>query len=132
MWNFLYAIESPDVVKGIDAWRETTVKAEDLVIDQSGQGEVIEEIGEIFPNVGIAVFSETLIVETIDLGDLTGFMISSKNSDSARVSDLQSYKKRHCLDRVITTINVIACIDKLKLQIENVWKFRCVQGRTYP
>lgn len=114
MWNFLYAIESPNVIEGIDAWGETTVKAEDLIIDQSGQGKVIEEIGEIFPNVGIAVFSETLVIETVHLGDLTRFMISSEDSDSARVSDFQSYKKGHSLNRVITSINVITYIERLE------------------
>lgn len=57
MRNLLDAIESSNVVKGINAWRKTSVEAENLVVDQSGKGKVIEKIGKVFPDVGIAVFS---------------------------------------------------------------------------
>jgi hypothetical protein len=33
MWNFLYAIKCSNVVEGIDGRGETSVKAEDLVVD---------------------------------------------------------------------------------------------------
>ena len=56
MRNFLYTIKSADVVEGIDAWGETSVEAEDLVVNERGEGKVVEEIREVFPNVGIAVF----------------------------------------------------------------------------
>ena len=53
------------------------MKAEDLIIDKSGEREVIEEVGEVFPHVRVAIFAETLIVETIHLSNLAGFMVSS-------------------------------------------------------
>jgi hypothetical protein len=37
MWNFLYTIERSDVVEGIDAGGETSVEAEDLVVDKGGK-----------------------------------------------------------------------------------------------
>lgn len=57
MWNFLNSVESSNVVEGIDTGRETTVKAEDLVVDEGSEGKVVEQIGEELPDVGIAVFS---------------------------------------------------------------------------
>lgn len=52
---FLYSVERSDVVKSIDTGRETAMKTEDLVVNQGGEWEVIEEVREIFPHVGIAV-----------------------------------------------------------------------------
>ena len=31
--HFLYPVETADVVKGVDGWRETAVETEDLVVD---------------------------------------------------------------------------------------------------
>jgi len=69
--NFLDAIKRSDVVKCIDAGRETAVQAEDLVVDQGSEREVVEEVCEVFPDVGVAVFAEALVVEAVDLGDLS-------------------------------------------------------------
>jgi len=89
MWNFLYTVESSDVVEGVDAGGETSVEAEDLVVDESGKGEVVEEIREVLPYVGVAVFSETFIIETIYLCDLTGFVVATENGDALRISDFE-------------------------------------------
>ena len=88
MWHFLYAVESSDVIKGVDTWGETSVKAEDLVIDEGGKRKVVEQICEVFPYVRIAIFSETLIVEAVDLCDLAGLVVPTEDCDSLGVSDL--------------------------------------------
>ena len=90
MWDFLYAIECSDVIEGIDAWGETSVEAEDLVVDEGSKGEVIEQVGEVFPNIGIAVLSEALIIEAVDLGDLAGFVVATEDCDALRVSNFES------------------------------------------
>jgi hypothetical protein len=41
-----------------------------LVVNQSGEGKIIEEVGEEPPHVGISVFSQTFIVEAVNLSDL--------------------------------------------------------------
>ena len=46
------------------------MQAEYLVVDKCGQGQVIEEIREVFPDVRVAVLSETLVVESVYLGNL--------------------------------------------------------------
>jgi hypothetical protein len=46
MWNFLDAVQRADVIECVDTRRQTSVETEDLVIDESGQGEIIEEVGE--------------------------------------------------------------------------------------
>ena len=73
------------------------MEAENFLFHDSSQGEVIEEICEVFPHVGIAILAKTFIVETVDLGDLARFMISTENSDSILVADLETDKKSHGL-----------------------------------
>ena len=70
MWNLLYTVQCSDVVEGINAWGETSVEAEDLIVDEGSKREIIEQIGEELPNIGIAIFSEAFIVETINLRNL--------------------------------------------------------------
>lgn len=88
--HLLYPIERSDVIQRIDAWGETTVKTEDLVVDQSGKREVVEKICEVFPNVGIAILSKALIIEAVHLSDLTGLVVATKDRDALGVSDLES------------------------------------------
>jgi len=71
MWYLLYTVKGSNVIESIDAWGETSVEAEDLVIDEGGEGEIIEEISEVFPNIRVPVLSKTFIVEAIHLCDLT-------------------------------------------------------------
>ena len=65
MRSLLDSIKLSDLVEGVDTWRQTSVKAEDLVLNHSSQGQVVEEFGELLPNLGVAILSEALIVESI-------------------------------------------------------------------
>jgi hypothetical protein len=96
MWHFLNAVKSSDVVKGINARGETSVEAEDLIVDKGGEGQVVEKIREIFPHIGVAIFSETLVVESVDLGNLARFVISSEDGDSLWVADFEGNKESNC------------------------------------
>jgi hypothetical protein len=111
MWNFLYTIECSDVIKGIDAGGETSVEAEDLVVDKGGEGEVVEEIREVLPYVRVAIFAETLIIEPIDLCDLAGFVVATEDGDALRVSDFEGYKESDGFDGIVTSINIVALSD---------------------
>jgi hypothetical protein len=83
------------------------VQAEDLVLNEGRKGEVVKEVGEEFPDISIAVFTETFIVKAIYLCDLTRFVISSKDGYTRWITYLQCYKKSNCLDGKVTAINVV-------------------------
>jgi len=107
MWNLLYTIKRSDVVEGIDTWGKTSVKAEDLLVNQGGKGEIIEEISEVLPYVGVAVLSETFVIKTVDLRDPTGFVVATEDCDSLGVSNFESNEQGNSLDGVVSSINVI-------------------------
>lgn len=103
------AVETTNVVKGIDRWTQAAVQTEDLVLDQRGQREVIEEIGEVLPDVRVAVLAEAFVVEAVDLCNLAGFVVATENGDALWVADFERDKKCHRLDGVVATVNVVAC-----------------------
>ena len=81
MRHLLNAIQRADVVQRVDARAEAAVQAEDLVVDERGQGQVVEEIGEEFPHVGVAVFAQAFIVKAVDLSDLARFVVAADKCD---------------------------------------------------
>lgn len=82
MGNFLDSVKRSDVVECVDAGRQPTVQAEDLVVNEGGKGEVVEEVGKVFPDIGVAVFSQAFIVKPINLGDLTAFVVTAEDGDA--------------------------------------------------
>lgn len=74
------------------------METEDLIVDQSSKREVVEQVREVFPDVGVAVFAEAFIVEAVHLCNLTRLVISSKDGDTLGIPNLQRYQKSHSLD----------------------------------
>ena len=107
MRDLLDSIQRPDIVKSVDGWTQTTVKAEDLILNEGGEREEIEEVGEIFPDIGVAVFSEAFVIKSVDLCDLAGLVVSSKDGDTLGVTDLKANKESDCFDGVVTAVDVV-------------------------
>jgi hypothetical protein len=92
------------------------VETEDLVVDQGGKGEVVEEIGKVLPDICVAVLAQALVVEAVDLGDLTGLVVTAKDGDALWVANLQGDEQCHSLYGEITAINVIACMEHVSVK----------------
>ena len=72
--------------------------AQNFLLDQCSKWQKIEQICKIFPYVCITIFSHALIIETINLRDLSSFVISSQNCYSISPSDFYRDKKSHTFD----------------------------------
>lgn len=83
------------------------MKAENLVLNQSGKREIVEEVGEVLPNVRISVFTKAFVVKSVDLCNLSRFVVSTKDCDALRVTNFQSNKERDGLNRVVSTVNIV-------------------------
>lgn len=105
--DFLDPVESANVVKGVDRRTETAVKAEDLILNQGSKGEVVKEVREILPDISVAIFPQTLVVEAIDLCDLARLVVSTQDRDALGVADFESNKESDGLDGVVPTVNVV-------------------------
>jgi hypothetical protein len=84
------------------------MKAKDLIFDQGREGEVVEEIGKILPNVCIAVLAQAFVVEAVDLSNLTRLVVTAKDGYSLRIANLESYKQGDGFDRKVATVNIVA------------------------
>jgi hypothetical protein len=65
MGDILHSVDSFDLVELLDFRGESTMKAEHLVLDQCGEGQTHEDLGEEFPNGLSPIFLQTLIIETV-------------------------------------------------------------------
>ena len=84
------------------------MQTEDLVLNYRCEGQVVEQICEVLPDVRVAIFAEALVVESIDLSDLTRLVIASDQSDTLRVTNFQGEQKKERLDRIVATIDEIS------------------------
>jgi len=84
------------------------MEAENLIFDDSGQGQVVKQVSQVLPDVSVAVLAKTLVVEAIHLGNLSAFVVSSENCDSVLKAHLQAHEQRDSLYRVVSSVNIIA------------------------
>ena len=110
MRNFLYPVQRPNVVQRIDARRQSAVQAEDLIIDEGGKGKEVEQIGKGFPDIGIAILAQALVVEAVDLCDLARFMVAAEDGDALGVADFESDEEGDGLDGVVASVDVVTWI----------------------
>lgn len=83
------------------------MQAEDLVVDESGQGQVVEEVCEILPHIRIAVLSETFIVKAVHLRDLSRLMVSTQYRDSRWVSNFEGNEEGDGFNGVVSPVDVV-------------------------
>ena len=55
------------MVQCVDAGGETAVQTEDLAVHQRREGQVVKQVSEIFPHVGISIFPQAFIIEPVHL-----------------------------------------------------------------
>ena len=107
MRHFYNTINISNHVQGVQAGAQATVKAENLIFDDSCQRQVVKEVRQVLPDISIAVLSETFVVEAIDLCDLTTFMVTAENRDAFLKAYFEADEKCDGLHRVVSTIDVI-------------------------
>ena len=125
MRRLLHPIELPNLVQSVDAWRETAVEAEDVIIDHGCQRQVVKQLRELLPNVRVSVLAQAFVVEAVHLGDLTRLVVASQDGDSVLVADLERDKQSDGLDTIIPAIDVIAheqvvCVGRLTTDLEEL------------
>jgi hypothetical protein len=70
MGNFHLAVDGAHLVDGLYLWRESSVDAEYLLIDECSEGEVVKCLIEVLPGCGAAILLDDFVVEAVDSGDL--------------------------------------------------------------
>jgi hypothetical protein len=134
----LYSVNRPHMIESINRRREPSVEAENLsmmsttplsalptscesyttpqpatrctylVVNERCQGKKIKQVGEEPPDVGIAVFTQALVVETVHLSNLARFVIAAQDGDAIAVSQLEGDEERDGFNRVVPSVDVVA------------------------
>ena len=102
------AVDDLDLINGVDRGRKSAMDTEDLVVDHNAEGEEVEHVGEVVPDVGVPVFAGALGVEAVGLSYAARFVITADEVYAIGVSKLQANKERDGLDAEETSINVVA------------------------
>lgn len=86
---FLDPVQFPDLVQGLDRRRQSSMQSEHLPLDQRRDREVVEQVGQVLPSVRVPVLPHALVVETVNLSDLSRLVVPSQDRDSLLMSHLQ-------------------------------------------
>lgn len=100
-----------------------------LSIDQCSEWQVVKQVCEVLPDIGIAVLPQALVVEAIDLCDLPWLMVPSQDGDSLLETNLRDRANKKLKDQnnqlikwsiiLITNSWTTKCIYKLERLIKN-------------
>lgn len=92
MRHFYFSVDESDLINGADVGRETSVDAQHLAFNERRDAEIVEHLGAVLPWVRISVLADDLVIEAVDSGDLTTFVVASEKCYMSWVLDLQSHE----------------------------------------
>ena len=94
------------MIQVLEFGAQTAVHAEDLLIDQSCNGQTIEDITENSPESDrISAFA--LVIEAIDTVDLSTFVVAAQQEKVLGVLDFVAQEKANCFDRLLAAIDIV-------------------------
>ena len=98
--------DSPDLLHRVQVRAQTTVHGEDLLIDDSGDGQAVEAVGECLPQLDV-VSALALVVETVDTVDGSTLVVAAEDKEVLGVLDLVCEEQADSLQRLLATIDVV-------------------------
>ena len=70
-----------------------------LVVDERRQRQVVEQVGEVLPDVRVAVLAQALVVEAVHLRDLAALVVTAQDRHAVLVAYLHAedarFEKNH-------------------------------------
>jgi len=65
------------------------VDAENFVVDNGCEGQIVKDLCAVAPDIDTSILTEAFVVETIDLRNLTRFMVTTDQGNTLWISDLE-------------------------------------------
>ena len=97
MGHLLDAVELADLVESVNRGGKTAMQAENGVVDDSGEGQVVKKLGEVDPDIRVAVLAKAFVVEAVHLGDLAHLVISTEDGQSVLETHFQGDEEGNSL-----------------------------------
>ena len=98
--------DTSDLLHRVKIGAQATVHGEDLLINDGGDGQAVEAVGESLPKLDV-VASLALVVETVDAVDGSALVVTAENEEVLRVLDLVCQQKADGLERLLATVDVV-------------------------
>jgi hypothetical protein len=98
---------APNLLHRVQVRAETAVHCEDLLVDDSGDRQAVEAVGEGLPQLNV-VPSLALVVETVDAVDGGALVVAAKDKEVLGVFDLVREEQADGLERLLATVYVVA------------------------
>ena len=99
--------DSADLLHGVEIGAQTTVHGEDLLVNDGGNGQAVEAVGESLPQLDV-VSALALVVESIDTVDGGTLVVATENEEVLGVLDLVCQEQADSLQRLLATVDVVA------------------------
>lgn len=80
--------------------------AKNFLVDDGGNGETVEAVGECFPKFDV-VATFAFVVEAVNTVDRCAFVISSKNKEVVWKFDFVGQEEANCFQTLFPTINIV-------------------------
>lgn len=90
VWNFSEAVDDFYLINAVYARTQTAVYAEDFIVYNAAEGQVVEHVGKVVPHSWIAIFSAAFSVEAVGLSDTATFVVTPNEMYSFWVSQFQA------------------------------------------
>ena len=100
--------ELPNVLQRVQRRTQAPVRAEDLILDDSREGQMVEHVRDVLPHVRVAVLAQALVVEAVHLRDLPALVVTAEKRDAVGPSRLHRDDGANRLHRVVPSIDVVA------------------------
>ena len=65
------SVNGSNLIDSLDLRAETTMNAENLAINNSTNGQVVEDFSTVLPGIGVTIFPVDFVIESIHCGDLS-------------------------------------------------------------
>ena len=72
----------------------SSLQVSHLSVYQGSERQVVKQICEVLPNIGVAILPETFVVEAVHLCDLSRLMVSTQDGDSLLKTHLVGWGKK--------------------------------------
>jgi hypothetical protein len=100
------AHDAPDLLHRVQVRAQTAVHGEDLLVDDSGNRQAVEAIGERLPQLDV-VSSLAFVVEPVDAVDAGAFVVATENEEVLGVLDLVCEEQADGFQRLLAAVDIV-------------------------
>jgi hypothetical protein len=106
--------DTANLLHGVQIRAQTAVHGEDLLVDDSGDGQAVETVGEGLPQLDV-VTTLALVVKTVDAVNRGALVVAAQDEEVLGILDLVGQEEADGLERLLSAINVVAKEEVVRL-----------------